>query len=241
MGNTFTKNHKIGDIVTAFPDSSDIFYKYNIDFCCGGNRILNEALDEQKINAEKMINELNTKYNEFLENKSVFTDWANENSGKLIEYIINTHHVFLRQELPIISDYLFKLLKAHGTNHKELFKVHREFNMLRTELEEHLIKEEEEIFPLITRLVEEKDKYEKERILLSIEELEQEHKGAGDIIMRLREITNNYNLPEDACKTFETTYKKLEDLEQDLFKHIHLENNILFNKVHNYKDEKALL
>ena len=228
MNNKFKIEDAIGQIVAAFPGASEIFYKYNVDFCCGGDRPLSQAISSQSLDGKRIIEELNTKYQGFAENNEKFTDWAKESPSKLIEYVVNNHHAYLNVELPKISKLLLKILSVHGKNHEELFKVHRLFNNLRTELEEHLVKEEEFLFPLIIQYEKGKDKKVRSSALKLISELEQEHSGAGDIIKELREITDHYTTPKDGCGTFELAYKNLLELEVDLFQHIHLENNILF-------------
>ena len=229
MNNKFKKEDAIGQIVAEFPGASEIFYKYNVDFCCGGDRPLSLAISSQCLDEKILIEELNTKYQGFKENNEKFTDWAKVSPSKLIEYVINNHHSYLNVELPKISTLLLKILTVHGKNHEELFKVHKLFNNLRTELEAHLVKEEEFLFPLIIQYEKGKDKKVRSAALKLIDEIEQEHTGAGDIIKDLREITDHYSTPNDVCGTFELTYKKLLELEVDLFQHIHLENNILFN------------
>jgi iron-sulfur cluster repair di-iron protein len=231
MINNFKISDKIGDIVTIFPGASNLFLEYRIDFCCGGNRPLEEAIKEQKLDENAILALLNDKYKEFQQKNEEFTDWAKEKPTKLVDYIVGVHHVYLKEELPKISELAFKILKVHGKSHEELFKVHKLFNTLRTELEEHLVKEEELIFPIIKKYELEKNNDNREKLLKLINELEQEHTGAGDIIKELREVTEHYVAPKDACKTFELTYKKLRELELDTFQHIHLENNILFKNI----------
>lgn len=231
MASNFKASDKIGDIVTVFPGASNLFLEYRIDFCCGGNRPLKEAIKEQKLDENKILTLLNERYKEFQEKNEEFTDWAKEKPSKLVDYIEGTHHAYLKEELPRISELAFKILKVHGKNHEELFKVHKLINTLRTELEEHLVKEEELLFPLIKEYEVEKTNHSRERVLNLLNELEKEHTGAGDIIKELREVTEHYIAPKDACRTFELTYRKLGELEQNTFQHIHLENNILFKNI----------
>lgn len=228
MVNNFKKSDKIGDIVTIFPGASNLFLEYRIDFCCGGNRPLAEAIAEKNLDENKIIPLLNDNYKEFQEKNEEFTDWAKEKPSKLVDYIVGKHHAYLNEELPKISELTLKILKVHGKTHEELFKVHKLFNTLRIELEEHLVKEEGLLFLAIKEYEIERNSYNKENILYLLNELEKEHTGAGDIIKELREVTEHYIVPKDACKTFELTYRKLRELEQDTFQHIHLENNILF-------------
>ncbi len=229
MNNKFKTEDAIGQIVAVFPGASEVFYKYDVDFCCGGDRPLSLAISTQSLDEKMIMEELNTKYLGFAENTEKFTDWAKESPSKLIEYVVNNHHAYLNIELPKISKLLLKILGVHGRTHEELFKVHRLFNNLRTELEEHLVKEEDFLFPLIIQYERGKDEKVRSAALKLIDELEEEHTGAGDIIKELREITDHYNAPKDGCGTFDLTYKHLREFELDLFQHIHLENNILFN------------
>lgn len=208
-----------------------MFLTYRIDFCCGGNRPLSEAIREQNLSENKILTLLNEKYKVFQEKNEAFTDWAKEKPSRLVDYIVGTHHAYLKQELPKISELLFKILEVHGKGHQELFKVHKLFNTLRTELEEHLVKEEELLFPLIKVYEGARCNENKEKLLNLLDELEKEHTGAGDIIKELREVTGHYIAPKDACTTFVLAYKKLMALEQDTFQHIHLENNILFKGI----------
>lgn len=229
MKQVFTGEQKLGDIVSRFPKASEIFKEYQIDFCCGGNRSLSEAAKKQNVSEEKILETLNQAFNEIAAVEKNDIDWTVEPDSKLIDHIINTHHAYLQVELPKISELTAKILRAHGSRHgEELTKVFKLFGSLRMELEQHLIKEEEVEFPMIKQ-------YEKApcpelhtKALRVMKELECEHQGAGDILKELRKVTNNYELPYDACPTYELAFGKLMQLEADLFEHIHLENNILF-------------
>ncbi|MHC1683604.1 MAG: iron-sulfur cluster repair di-iron protein [Clostridiaceae bacterium] len=225
MNNNFNLNDKIGDIVATFPGASNLFLEYRIDFCCGGNRPLTEAIKEKNLDENKIVTLLNESYKEFLEKNEEFTDWVKEKPSKLVDYIVNKHHRYLKEELPKLSELTFKILRVHGNGHEELFKVHKLFNTLRTELEGHLVKEEEYLFPAIKKYEIDNDK---EKVKALLNEIEDEHEGAGNIIKELREVTNHYIEPQDGCGTYQLTYRKLRELEEDTFQHIHLENNILF-------------
>jgi len=231
MSINFNSNDSVGDIVAKFPGASDIFYKYNIDFCCGGNRPLKDAVSDSDQSVDKVLEEINAKFEEFVAQNNKFTDWTKESPSKLIDYIVNTHHAYLYEELPKTSQYILKILRVHGSNHNELFKVHELFSRLKSELEEHLTKEEVVLFPLIKKYEKNKDEIDKAEIKRVIEETEQEHTGAGDILKELREVTDHYSIPCDACTTYELTYNKIKEIESDLFQHIHLENNILFKNL----------
>ncbi len=122
-------------------------------------------------------------------------------------------------------------MRVHGINHNVLFRVHKLFSMLKTELEQHLLKEEQILFPLIKEYDINPSVNQLQKINEVINETEEEHEGAGDILKELRKITNDFKVPNDGCNTYVIAFKIIEELESDLFQHIHLENNILFKRM----------
>lgn len=230
MSKLFSSSEKIGDIAARFPKSMEIFKDYNIDFCCGGDRPLNEVLSEQNINEEEFLSKLEEAYEKLLGDSSD-TDWNTVPFSELIDYVVNTHHSYLVKNLPRLSELTAKILRVHGANHEELSKVYRLFHSLKMELEQHLIKEEEIVFPLIKQFEKAPSMETLNSAERVIKELEGEHEGAGDILKELRKVTSNYAVPDDGCNTYVLTYNLLEELEGDLFRHIHLENNILFPRL----------
>ncbi|MDA1475195.1 iron-sulfur cluster repair di-iron protein [Bacillus changyiensis] len=227
----FDRNTKTGDIVTRFPRASQLLKEYRIDFCCGGNRPIAEAIEEQKLNEEEILTKINTLYQETKALNEKETDWSQVPYSQLINYIIDTHHAYLNEVLPELSGFVTKVYRVHGVHHPELAQVHQLFHQLKAELEHHLIQEEEQIFPKITAYEKTKLEQHLTEAVQAIDILEQEHEAAGNILKELRQVTNDYALPEGACTTYTLTYLKLDELESDLFQHIHLENNILFPRL----------
>ncbi|CAH2214690.1 iron-sulfur cluster repair di-iron protein [Tepidibacter aestuarii] len=232
MKNVFNINQKIGEIATKFPKAIDIFMSYEIDFCCGGDRPLKEALKEQEMNEKEVIDKLNKYYSEFVNKNNEETDWTKSSMSNLIDYIVQKHHGFMRETLPITNELINKILRVHYVDNGEILsKVHKLFNNLKLELEEHLIKEEEVLFPLIKEYEKNPSKETKEKAIATMNETEDEHDKAGDILKEIRRVTNKYEVPETGCNSFKIAYEKMQEIESDLFKHIHLENNILFEKL----------
>jgi len=225
----FNTLQSIGEIVSILPKASEVFRKYNIDFCCGGNRPLSAAIKEQDLNEAEIMQKLEEAYHQTRE-LSTKNNFREMKSSELIDYIVNTHHAYLRRALPETGELISKVLRAHGANHQELFNVHKLFNALRTELEQHLIKEEELLFPLISKNDLTPSKELQSQIFKVLKESEDEHEGAGDILKELRKITEGYSVPDDGCKSYILAYSMLQEIEGDLFEHIHLENNILFKR-----------
>ena len=229
MNNKFTGIQSVGNIVAEFPQAAEIFKEYRIDFCCGGDRTLTAAVKELNLDENSILNKLNQTYVTMANQHNIIEeiDWREQSLTDLVDHIINTHHLYLQREMPQISDYVTKILRVHGVAHSELTKVHKLFHLLKLELEQHLIKEEEILFPLIKEYEKKPTNQNLEKIQSVTNDIENEHEQAGDIIKELRKITNQYVLPADACTSFRLAYQKLEEMESDIFQHIHLENNIL--------------
>ncbi len=224
---TFKTSQSIGEIVSIVPKASDIFKKYGIDFCCGGHRPLAEAIKEQNLDEGKILDELDAAYEQTME-LSERSDYRTMPLADLIDHIVAAHHSYLKRTLPELSDLTTTILKVHGKNHPDLFRVHKLFHNLKMELDQHLIKEEEILFPMIKEYEASPSETLLKNISYVVRETEDEHEGAGDILKELRSVTDDYILPEDGCATYGKTLKGLQELEGDLFQHIHLENNILF-------------
>ena len=234
--NTFNSNQKIGEIVTKFPNAADIFKEYKIDFCCGGDRPLITAINEQGVNEAEILEKINASY-EKLQNK-LYTNnknWVEAPFDELVDHIVNVHHGYLYENLPKISELTTKILRVHGGNHPELSKVHKLFHTVKMELEAHLIEEETIQYPAIKEYLRSNSEVDLDKAINIINQLQDEHTGAGDILKELRKVTNDYKAPSDGCNTFKLTYAKLEEMESDIFQHIHLENNILFPRLSELK------
>ena len=223
----------VGKIVAEFPQAAEIFKKYKIYFCCGGDKQLAVAAKELNLDEKSVLEELNQVYTLMAkqDNWSEEVDWRQQSLSQLVNHIINKHHSYLQQEMPLISEFITKILRVHGANHSELSKIHNLFHVLKLELDQHLIKEEEILFPLIKEYEKNPSSQLLANVQKQIDTIENEHEQAGDIIKELRQITNDYTLPADACTSYRLAYQKLEEMESDLFQHIHLENNILHPRI----------
>lgn len=227
MNIPFSANSLVKDIVNEVPKSSDLFKKYRIDFCCGGNIPLIQAAAENGVNLDTLIDELQVVFENSEASELNLEIWTNSDSNSIIEHIISHYHRPLEEELTMLSPYITKVSRVHGENHPELLKVFELYYALKTELLEHTAKEEALVFPLIKQL-EDHTLENREQAISFIKELENEHDAAGDILKELRKITADFVPPADACGTFRLVYKRLENLEEQTFMHVHLENNILF-------------
>ncbi|MBU8908013.1 iron-sulfur cluster repair di-iron protein [Desertibacillus haloalkaliphilus] len=235
MNHRFERMTNVSDIVTKVPQASDLFKKHRIDFCCGGNRPLAEAIEERNLNEEEILEQLDKLYDETFAENQTKTDWTTAPYSNIINHVVKKHHGYLTQELTPLSQFVTKVYRVHGGDRPELADVHQLFFQLKDELLEHLQKEEEAVFPLIKDYEVNPTPEKLEKLRTIIAELESEHDVAGAILSKIRDVTNDFELPQGACMTYQLTYRRLEDLESDMFQHVHLENNILFPRIFNEK------
>lgn len=230
MNSLVTKT--LAEIVKENLRSAIVFEEYGLDFCCRGNRKLKEACEEKNINVRDII-----------ENLKKLSNGTNEESKAdqweldfLVDYIMQKHHQYVKRMNPVISLHSDKVASVHGKNHPETIQIADLFLGVREELESHMMKEERILFPQIKLMVSAQKECSQffppafGTIQNPIRMMEFEHTSAGDALYKIRELSNNYSHPDDACNTFKALYSELKEFEEDLHKHIHLENNILFPK-----------
>lgn len=225
------KKLSLGESVIIYPALIERYNKMQLDYCCGGSESLESAFAKKNIDVDKFVEEINKEVDNFQFEQSEFIDWTTKSSAELISHINNTHHVKTFTLLKEIDPLLTKVFRVHFAHLPEvLTKVHKLFGALKCEIEEHLVKEEEILFPLMLKYENANDESEKEELLENIKLITSEHEAAGDILKELEDVTDNYNAPGWACTSFKILYQKLDELEKDLFVHIHKENNILFKR-----------
>ena len=223
----------LGDIVTKNFKAAGIFEKYNLDYCCGGGKTIEQACLENGTDPKVIYSEIEKIDSVKVEIPERIDDWELD---LIVDYIINHHHKFVRYMIPLISMHTEKVASAHGQNHPETKEVAKIFNAVYKELKQHMMKEEEILFPYIkyiTKVNKGEAKFEKPyfgRIGNPINMMELEHQSAGESMYKIRKLTNNYNPPSDACDAFKICLKELKEFEEDHHKHVHLENNVLFPK-----------
>lgn len=223
----------LSQIVNRNYKTAAVFEKHKLDFCCKGKRSVGEACNEAGLNNEEVISDLKNILTESSAPAMSPDAWGLD---FLIDYILNAHHTYVKGMLPIIDAHMNRVLSKHGKNHPEIRELAKIFSILEKDLRQHMMKEEEILFPYIKRLTAVKEKNSKYEppyfgsVRNPIAMMEAEHSSAGNDFEEIKNITDSYSLPEDACNGFRILYLELREFEEDLHKHIHLENNILFPK-----------
>ncbi len=223
----------IGQIVAEDYRAAQIFKNHKIDFCCQGNRSIQDAAQKKNIDAQVLINEIEAIQQGENEDTIDFKSWPLD---LLADYIEKKHHRYVEEKIPVLKPYLEKLCRVHGERHPELLEITEHFNKSAGELASHMKKEEIILFPAVRKMVQAKQtgtELEKPHfgtVQNPIQMMMTEHETEGERFRLIDELSNNYTPPEDACNTYRVTFALLQEFENDLHRHIHLENNILFPK-----------
>lgn len=227
------KNNIIGELVAQDYRAASIFKKYGIDFCCQGNRTIEDACTAKKLDSKSVLSDLNSINQEKSIGSADYQSWPLD---LLADYIEKKHHRYVEAKIPEIKSYLDKICKVHGVHHPELFEIQEHFNASAGELAMHMKKEELLLFPFVRKLVEAKQGNTNVEVphfgtvQNPIQMMMQEHDTEGQRFREIEALSDNYTPPQDACKTYTVTFALLKEFENDLHLHIHLENNILFPK-----------
>jgi regulator of cell morphogenesis and NO signaling len=221
----------LGEIAAQSAGAVGILEDHGIDYCCGGQRSFKEACLEKGLDWQLIGQEIEVAAQSRVPDQQ---DWNAAPLSRLIGHILAVHHAYLRRELPRLEERLARVQRAHPQDAQVLTPLAEAFRALYEELDGHMPKEEQILFPFIDRM-ETAATDHRPGIALPfgtfrnpIRVMEHEHDSAGRALAEIRRLTGNFSLPAHACDTYRALYVGLQELERDLHQHIHLENNILF-------------
>ncbi|MEO7524212.1 MAG: iron-sulfur cluster repair di-iron protein [Ferruginibacter sp.] len=220
----------LASIVTEKYQTVAVLEKYSLDYCCKGKRTLSEACIERGLAIESISKELqDIATNE----ETLRMPFMQMSAAELISYILIYHHFYVKQSMPTIMSHIEKVAAKHGERFPYMIKVRGLFAEIHKEMTTHMHKEEHILFPRIIEVekifvTDQKTSLAKGFISMPVHMMETEHDQAGEILYEIRELTNNYEAPAEACTTFKLCLTELKAFEEDLHRHVHLENNLLF-------------
>ena len=230
----------VGEMVAADYRAAAVFERFDIDFCCGGGRLLVDACRQAAVSPDAVEQALQSL---LALDTCEGADVAGWPIDKLADHIVATHHEYVRSALPTITRWLSRIRAVHGANHPELLSASASFERLSIELSQHMLKEELVLFPYIRELASTRPGHMKPSPFGTVQNpirmMEREHQEVDDEILRMRELTNGYSLPADGCSTYRVCLAELAQFESDLRRHVHLENDVLFPKA--VEAERVLL
>lgn len=228
--NLIDRDLSLASLVTQRPDLAPHLNALGLDFCCGGQRRLIDAIDESGLDLAETIDALQA----IVASPSSPTDdsinWPDFTMVEMVDHLESTHHAYLRDALVRLDALAEKVAGVHGERHPELSQVLATFRVLRADLEPHLSNEEQVLFPLIRELAggAQARGGESGTVADPIAVLAGEHDRAGALLARLRSLTDAYTVPDDGCVSYQLLYSGLAELEADTHLHVHKENNLLF-------------
>ena len=228
---TLTATKTVRELAVEVPNATRVFEKLGIDYCCGGERPLEEACASANVAVDDVLRALELGSGTLA---SVTTcDWNTAPLGELVDHIVNQHHAYVKSETPRLQALIAKVVGAHGKKHPELEQVQVAFSELANELGTHMMKEEQILFPYVKQMASGSGCGPScfGTVRNPIRVMMMEHDDAGEKLREIRRITSDYSIPADACTSYATLFRTLAEFEQDLHQHIHLENNILFPRV----------
>ncbi len=226
-----TPSMTVGEIAAEYPETVRIFESKGIDYCCGGKRTLESVCEIKNINTARLIHTLERVVDKTPEEGA---SWTETTLTELVHHILNKHHAFCRVESARLLSLLDKVVAQHGREHPELEEARHLFLALSSELSMHMNQEEQILFPFIEALEQARDNKQPlppaffGSIENPIQHMSEDHDDAGVLSSEIREITDNYSVPQGACSSYRALLQGLAEFERDLHLHVHLESNILF-------------
>lgn len=220
---TALEDRTVGEIVAERPAQSRVFQSYGIDFCCQGGRTLREACEKKGVALDAVVEQLEAE----LRGKPA-PEWnpADLPPAELAAYIVETHHQYLKDEMPRLMAMAARVAQVHGGHTPSLVTVYEIYQGMAQEMTNHMMKEEQMLFPAITRLA------AGESVAMPLDGpiavMLHEHDDAGADLEKLRKLTDGFVPPPTACNTYRALFAGLAEMETDLHRHIHLENAVLF-------------
>lgn len=221
MSTTYSTETRMGHLVGTVPGAWHVLLKHRLDFCCGGGKTLQEACEKRGLDPSAVIHELEAQ-EALTRDPHGLVGWDERPLPELIDHILDHYHVPLKESLPHLKEMARKVLRVHGSSDPERLKaLHQTVLELSSELLVHMAKEENILFPWIRSG---NGRHARSPIHVMLHE----HDVAGEMLEEISELTQGFTPPEGACRTWQTLYKALEELDGSLRRHIHLENNVLF-------------
>ena len=229
---TLDSTQTVREIVQQCPAAVPVFEALGIDYCCGGEKSLEDACKKQNVPLSQALKD----HSDALVVRPGKDDkrWTTSSLGELAAHVVEQHHAYAKRELPRLVALATKVHTRHGHAHPELNQLRELVDALRSEMSPHMLKEEQVLFPRLSAM---------EQAALTGSSLEpaffgalinpirhmmRDHDDTGELFKSIRRVTHDYKLPDDACVSYQSFYQGLIDLEKDTHRHIHLENNILF-------------
>lgn len=224
----FTVEHAPSDIIKTFPRASDIFKVYQINYCCSGHHPLGETFEKDtNLDGNKIMDELNNSYTDWLKEVNDTIDPDTATPSDIIDHIIKKHHPYFNNELMKLEEFVTRIYKVHGNVQPHLEELNDLYNTFRIELQEKIIKEENDLFPSLIQNAEEPTDERLQLVDDLSKQIDNNNKIAKDLLEQMSELTNEFELPENACGTYQIAYARLREIKENTMIYIRLSDKLL--------------
>ena len=214
-----TTQTTLAELAVKRPAASRVFHRHGLDFCCHGNRALEEACEERGLLPSSLLDEIANEERICGE----LPLWETKPLAEIISHVVSHYHARIREELPLLIRMAERVETVHGAKVSCPRGLADHLTSMHTAVLEHLSKEEVVLFPMIAG-------GRGARASMPIHMMEVEHEDHGECLKKTRELTADLTIPPEACATWRALYLRLEEFEAELMEHIHLENNVLFRR-----------
>ncbi len=217
---SYDRTASVAQIVTSHAVAARVFQKHGIDYCCHGDVSVPSACAERQLDPEALFAELDALVPTGAD--AADADPRTLSTAALIARIIDRHHEYLRRALPYVAPIAAKVAKVHGGHDPRLVEVHAAFTALADALGPHLDEEEAVLFPALMARRPDAALVQRE-----VERMMVDHLAVGDLLARIRTLSDDFTTPEWGCNTYRVLMAELNALEADILRHVHLENHVL--------------
>jgi regulator of cell morphogenesis and NO signaling len=230
-----SSERRVGDVVAEDYRRAAVFKVFGIDFCCGGDETVSVACDKAEVDYADVAAALSE-----VGRERGAPDAASADLEELVTHVVEVHHGYVRASVPVLRAFTTKVARVHGDRDPELNEIRDLVEELATELVRHMDEEEEELFPGIVALKNAGPAATPDSVRSTTQPLEDDHDRAGTLMGRIRALSHGFRPPAGACATYRATYAKLAEFEDDLHRHVHLENHVLFPRAASFEEERSV-
>ncbi|MGA8012400.1 MAG: iron-sulfur cluster repair di-iron protein [Candidatus Acidiferrales bacterium] len=226
-----TGETKVKEIAAANPRATRILEQAGVDYCCGGNKSLHDACAHVGVSEEEIMERLRENNADV---EPADKNWASAPLGDLTQHIREKHHRYVREAVQRVPALLTRVKTRHGNNHPEIAEIEDLFLKIGRDMTMHMQTEEQILFPYIEALGRAANGEAAleppffQTVRNPVQAMMEEHDAAAALVNQIHAASSAYTPPANACASYQTLYRDLQEFEADLHEHVHLENNILF-------------
>jgi regulator of cell morphogenesis and NO signaling len=214
------RHQTVANVVLDHSECAQVFQHHRIDYCCHGDISVEAAAKAKQIDVDELVGDLSRAIAGRRGDQQ--EDPRGLPTPRLVAHIISKHHDYLRKALPFVRALAAKVSRVHGEHNPKLRDLESAVGELDESLVPHLDEEEQSLFPALAA-----KESDPGAIAEQLAAMVDDHRAVAKLLERIRSASDEFALPEWACNSYRTLFSELEQLERDVFTHVHLENHVL--------------